>query len=232
MPDIIVDAAGQKGTGRWSAIESQQLGVPATVIEAAVAARSLSSMRDERKAAEPMFNKEDIEFRIPAGPWLNRDLELALFAAKIAAYAQGFDVMASASEEYGWNLPMPEIARIWRAGCIIRSQFLDEITKAFSEKPDVANLIVTPAFSAMVNECLPSLRRIVFIRYGCRPSGTGPRFGSDLFRCLSSGTRHRQPDPGTARLLRRSWFRPPRWPRYPPWPLGQRRGLIRLPVFP
>ena len=161
MPDVIVDAAGQKGTGRWSAIEAQQLAVPATVIEAAVAARCMSAMRGERAAAEPMFNKEELSFGIEAGPWLNRDLELALFAAKIAAYAQGFDVMAAASNEYGWKLPMPEIARIWRAGCIIRSQFLDEITKAFSDTPDVANLIVTPAFSAMVNECMPSLRRIV-----------------------------------------------------------------------
>jgi len=161
MPDVIVDAAGQKGTGRWSAIEAQQLAVPATVIEAAVAARCISAMRGERAAAAPMFNKEELSFGIEAGPWLNRDLELALFAAKIAAYAQGFDVMASASDEYGWKLPMPEIARIWRAGCIIRSQFLDEITTAFSNKPDVANLIVTPAFSEMVNECMPSLRRIV-----------------------------------------------------------------------
>ena len=82
-------------------------------------------------------------------------------AAKIGAYAQGFAVMAEASREFGWSLPMPTIARIWRAGCIIRSQFLDEITKAFTDKPDVPNLIVTPAFSAMVAESLPALRRIV-----------------------------------------------------------------------
>nr|WP_210259860.1 NADP-dependent phosphogluconate dehydrogenase [Martelella sp. HB161492] len=161
MPDVIVDAAGQKGTGRWSVIEAQQLAIPATAIEAAVAARCLSSMRGERKDAEHLFGKNNLEFAIAPGPWLNKDLELALFAAKIAAYAQGFAVMAGASQEYGWKLPMPEIARIWRAGCIIRSQFLDEITKAFTETPDVANLIVTPAFSAMVKESLPSLRRIV-----------------------------------------------------------------------
>ncbi|TPW33546.1 NADP-dependent phosphogluconate dehydrogenase [Martelella alba] len=161
MPDVIVDAAGQKGTGRWSVIEAQQLAIPATAIEAAVAARCLSSMRDERKDAEHLFGKNNLEFAIAPGPWLNKDLELALFAAKIAAYAQGFAVMAGASKEFGWNLPMPEIARIWRAGCIIRSQFLDEITKAFTETPDVPNLIVTPAFSAMVKESLPSLRRIV-----------------------------------------------------------------------
>ena len=89
------------------------------------------------------------------------DLENALLAAKIGAYAQGFAVMAAASAEFGWNLPMPTIARIWRAGCIIRSQFLDEITSAFTKDPDVANLIVTPAFAQMVKDTDAPLRRVV-----------------------------------------------------------------------
>lgn len=161
MVDMILDRAGQKGTGKWSVIEAQQMGVPATAIEAAVAARSLSSMKAEREAAEALFGEPAYAFPLEDGAALLKDLELALFAAKIGAYAQGFAVMAEASREFGWSLPMPTIARIWRAGCIIRSQFLDEITKAFTEKPDVANLIVTPAFSAMVAESLPSLRRIV-----------------------------------------------------------------------
>lgn len=161
LVDMILDRAGQKGTGKWSVIEAQQMGVPATAIEAAVAARSLSSMKAEREAAEALFGAPRYAFPLQVGAELLKDLELALFAAKIAAYAQGFAVMAEASREFGWALPMPTIARIWRAGCIIRSQFLDEITKAFTEQPDVANLIVTPAFSAMVQESLPSLRRIV-----------------------------------------------------------------------
>ncbi|MHA7971036.1 NADP-dependent phosphogluconate dehydrogenase [Rhizobium sp. CAU 1783] len=159
--DVILDRAGQKGTGKWSVIEAQQMGVPATAIEAAVAARSLSSMKAEREAAQAIFGAPDYAFPLEDGAALLKDLELALFAAKIGAYAQGFAVMAEASREFGWSLPMPTIARIWRAGCIIRSQFLDEITKAFTETPDVANLIVTPAFSAMVRESLPALRRIV-----------------------------------------------------------------------
>ncbi|MFN7010860.1 MAG: NADP-dependent phosphogluconate dehydrogenase [Allorhizobium sp.] len=159
--DMILDRAGQKGTGKWSVIEAQQMGVPATAIEAAVAARSLSAMKAEREAAEAIFGAGRSALPLADGPGLMKDLELALFAAKIAAYAQGFAVMAEASRAFGWSLPMPTIARIWRAGCIIRSQFLDEITKAFTEQPDVANLIVTPAFSAMVAESLPSLRRIV-----------------------------------------------------------------------
>jgi 6-phosphogluconate dehydrogenase len=89
------------------------------------------------------------------------DLENALLAAKIGAYAQGFAVMAAASREYGWNLPMPVIAKIWRAGCIIRSEFLDEITSAFTKDPDIANLIVTPAFATMVQETDSALRRVV-----------------------------------------------------------------------
>ena len=161
VPDIILDKAGQKGTGKWSAIESQQMGIPATAIEAAVAARSLSSMKSQREAAEKIFGAPSNNFPIAFGPELIKDLELALFAAKIGAYAQGFAVMAEASKEFGWSLPMPTIARIWRAGCIIRSQFLDEITSAFTRTPDAANLIVTPAFAEMVKESIPSLRRIV-----------------------------------------------------------------------
>ncbi len=159
--DMILDRAGQKGTGKWSVIEAQQMGVPATAIEAAVAARSLSAMKDERVAAEAIFPGGRSRFELPADVALETELELALFAAKIAAYAQGFAVLSSASRAYGWSLPMPTIARIWRAGCIIRSQFLDAITQAFTANPEAANLIVTPAFSAMVRESLPSLRRVV-----------------------------------------------------------------------
>ena len=159
--DVILDKAGQKGTGKWSVIEAQNMGVPATAIEAAVAARSLSSMKAQREAAEAIFGKTPVSFPVAYGQDLVNDLELALFAAKIGAYAQGFAVMAEASREFDWSLPMPTIAKIWRAGCIIRSQFLDEIATAFTAAPDAANLIVTPAFSAMVKESIPALRRIV-----------------------------------------------------------------------
>ncbi len=115
MVDMILDKAGQKGTGKWSAIEAQNMGIPATAIEAAVAARSLSSMKSQREAAEKIFGTQAVSFPIAYGPELNKDLELALFAAKIGAYAQGFAVMAEASREFNWSLPMPTIARIWRA---------------------------------------------------------------------------------------------------------------------
>ena len=161
MVDMILDKAGQKGTGKWSAIEAQNLGIPATAIEAAIAARNLSSMKGQREAAEKIFDGLTNNFPVAYSAEFDKDLELALFAAKIGAYAQGFAVMAEASKEFSWSLPMPVIAKIWRAGCIIRSQFLDEITKALTDKPDAANLIVTPAFSAMVKESIPALRRVV-----------------------------------------------------------------------
>lgn len=160
MVDMIVDRAGQKGTGKWSVIEAQNMGVAATAIEAAVAGRILSSQKSEREAAEKILG-----LPAPADAPKDRevflaDLENALLAAKIGAYAQGFAVMSAASAEFNWNLPMPTIARIWRAGCIIRSQFLDEITSAFTKDPDV-NLIVTPAFADMVKETDGALRRVV-----------------------------------------------------------------------
>jgi len=158
--DIIVDAAGQKGTGRWSAIESQMMGVPATAIEAAVAARSLSAMRDQRALAEARFGLPAQQDR-RSGQEVVADLEKALLAGKIAAYAQGFAVMAAASDEFAWNLPMATIAEIWRAGCIIRSRFLGEIAAAFRDTPDAPNLALTPAFSTMIGETDASLRRIV-----------------------------------------------------------------------
>ncbi|PHR20118.1 MAG: phosphogluconate dehydrogenase (NADP(+)-dependent, decarboxylating) [Hoeflea sp.] len=158
--DIIVDAAGQKGTGRWSVIESQMMGVPATAIEAAVAARSLSAMREQRATAQGRFGIPAQQDRRDQQQIVD-DLEKALLAGKVAAYAQGFAVMAAASQEFGWNLPMATIARIWRAGCIIRSTFLDEIATAFTQDPDVANLALTPAFSKIIEDTDQSLRRVV-----------------------------------------------------------------------
>ena len=162
MVDMILDQAGQKGTGKWSVIEAQNMGVAATAIEAAVAARILSSQKGEREAAEKILGLPAVTpAAIADRQAFIADLESALLAAKIGAYAQGFAVMAAASKEFGWNLPMPTIAKIWRAGCIIRSQFLDEITSAFTRDPHVANLIVTPAFSAMVKDTDGALRRAV-----------------------------------------------------------------------
>ncbi|WP_404864373.1 NADP-dependent phosphogluconate dehydrogenase [Georhizobium sp. MAB10] len=161
LVDQILDSAGQKGTGRWAAIEAQMIGVAATTIESAVAARILSAMKAEREAAEQVFGPiEPLDASIDR-PAIIDQLEQALLAAKIAAYAQGFAVMAGASADHGWDLPLATIARIWRAGCIIRSQFLDEIAATFEAESGTANLLVTPRFSAMMRDASVGLRKIV-----------------------------------------------------------------------
>ena len=160
MVELILDRAGQKGTGKWSVIEAQALGVPATAIEAAVAARVLSSMRDERLAAEKAYGPQATGRLAGDHQALLADLELALFAGKIAAYAQGFAVMDAASREFSWNIPLPTVAKIWRAGCIIRSQFLGTLAEAFAGEK-VANLLMAPAFIEMMKGAHPSLRRVV-----------------------------------------------------------------------
>jgi 6-phosphogluconate dehydrogenase len=156
LVDLIVDRAGQKGTGAWSAIAAQQLGVPATAIEGAVAARSISSRKDERVAAEKVYgkpkeSKSDVSLA---------DLEKALLAGKIVSYAQGFAVMAKMSEEQGWKLPLATIAKIWRAGCIIRSRFLDQMSAAYA-KGGATNLLMVPDFVTIMKDSHPSLRKIV-----------------------------------------------------------------------
>jgi len=156
LVDLILDKAGQKGTGAWSAIAAQQLGVPATAIEGAVAARSISSRKDERVAAEAVYGKPSAA----KGGVDLADLEKALLAGKIVSYAQGFAVMAKASEEMGWNLPLATIAKIWRAGCIIRSRFLDQMSAAYA-KGGAQNLLMVPDFVAIMKDASKSLRKVV-----------------------------------------------------------------------
>jgi 6-phosphogluconate dehydrogenase len=157
LVELILDKAGQKGTGVWSAIAAQQLGVPATAIEGAVAARSISSRKEERVAAEAVYGKRTAGHgrHIDLG-----DLENALLAGKIVSYAQGFAVMAKASEENGWNLPLATIAKIWRAGCIIRSRFLDQMSAAYA-KGGATNLLMVPDFVTIMKDAHKSLRKIV-----------------------------------------------------------------------
>jgi 6-phosphogluconate dehydrogenase len=156
LVELILDKAGQKGTGMWSVIAAQQLGVPATAIEGAVAARSISSRKDERVAAEgvygkPAGNKSDVPLA---------ELEQALLAGKIVSYAQGFAVLAKASEDNGWNLPLATIAKIWRNGCIIRSRFLDQMSAAYA-KGEAVNLLMVPDFVAIMKDAHKSLRKAV-----------------------------------------------------------------------
>jgi 6-phosphogluconate dehydrogenase len=156
--DVIVDAAGQKGTGRWTAIEAQHLGAPITVIEAAVAARNISAKRDERAAAQELFGPSARQI----SGLDDALMEQALICGKILCYAQGFDMIAAASREFAWDLPLPDIARVWRAGCIIRSAMLDDMAAALTDGPD-QNLIFAPFFAAQIKETSDALRKVACI---------------------------------------------------------------------
>jgi len=165
LVEVILDSAGQKGTGRWSAMEAQDLGVPATVIEAAVAARGLSAERDLRKAGAKFFGAPSMTLGDALGDRASAlaTLEAALLAGKIAAYAQGFAVMARASDAWHWHLPLGTVAKIWRAGCIIRSVFLDDIARAYAADRAISNLMLAEPFGAMLKETEASLRRVVSV---------------------------------------------------------------------
>lgn len=154
--DVIVDAAGQKGTGRWTVIEAQNLAAPIPVIEAAVMARNVSSRIEERARGEALYGPAPQRADGP-GPG---DLEQALIAGKILCYAQGFAMMTAAGAEFGWALDMPAIARVWRAGCIIRSAMLNDMARALADDPD-RNLMLAPFFEAHLQRSIPALRRVV-----------------------------------------------------------------------
>lgn len=158
MLDVILDSAGQKGTGRWTAIEALMLGAPATAIEAAVAARSLSAQRDERARGEEIFG--NARTQIEGGEQVIAALHDALLAGKIACYAQGFGLLSIASETYDWALPMPQIAQVWRAGCIIRSDMLDDMAQTLAEAPE-RNLMFGPMFAERMRGAQAGLREIV-----------------------------------------------------------------------
>jgi 6-phosphogluconate dehydrogenase len=159
MVDVILDRAGQKGTGGWAVAAALDLGVPTPTIAEAVAARSLSAAKDERVDAATHLGGPAAD---PPGTALDLDtLRDALLAAKIAAYAQGFALMAAASREHGWGLDLGTIAATWRGGCIIRARFLDWIKDAYEREPALANLMLSPRFVAALARTQRSLRAAV-----------------------------------------------------------------------
>ena len=165
-------------------MEAQDLGVPATVIEAAVAARSLSARKAERVAGEALFGapERNLDGTLGDKDQTLRVLEEALLAGKIAAYAQGFDVMAKASETWNWNLPLGTIARIWRAGCIIRSTFLDDIASAYASMGTISNLMMVEPFTGMLRTSNRSLRGVVAAAALKGIARAGAVLGARLFR--------------------------------------------------
>ncbi len=157
MTDIIVDSAGQKGTGRWTVIEGLKLGQSASTIEAAVGARSWSAGRSARQKGEALFGAEETH---PA-PVLDADLERALLAGRIIAFSQGLSLLKAASDHYEWGVDLARTAEIWRAGCIIRSALLDDIAMAVREGLPEGHLIFAPYFAETLRSALPSMRRVV-----------------------------------------------------------------------
>lgn len=160
--DKILDTAGQKGTGKWTAIASLDEGIPLTLIGEAVFARCLSSMKSERVEASKALGSERKTLKLSAEERADilRDLRKALFAAKIVSYAQGYTLMRSAAKTYGWNLNYGGIALMWRGGCIIRSAFLGKIREAYINNPDLTNLLLDPYFSSVIKDSESGWRRI------------------------------------------------------------------------
>jgi 6-phosphogluconate dehydrogenase len=157
MIDVILDAAGQKGTGRWTVVEALKLGQSASAIEAAVGARGWSAQKDTRVDAESLLEHGTPAETAPS----EADLHDAMLAGRILAHAQGFRVLSKASEEFEWSLDMARIAEIWRAGCIIRSALLDEFADAFRGELPHGHMILAPAMVDRLRATLPGLRRVV-----------------------------------------------------------------------
>ncbi|KAJ3280120.1 6-phosphogluconate dehydrogenase, decarboxylating, partial [Borealophlyctis nickersoniae] len=161
LVEKIRDAAGQKGTGKWTAISALDLGVPVTLISEAVFARALSALKDERVAASKILKgPEGARFSGDKTAFIE-DIRQAVYAAKILSYAQGFMQLREAGKEFKWNLNFGGIALMWRGGCIIRSAFLGDITNAFKTKPDLKNLLLDDFFAKAIHKAQPHYRRVV-----------------------------------------------------------------------
>lgn len=158
MLDMILDRAGQKGTGRWTVIEAQHLAAPIPAIEAAVMARNLSSRLEERRAGEAVFGPAP--HSLPEGSLTLAALEQAMIAGKILCYAQGFALISAASAAFDWPMPLPAIARVWREGCIIRSGMLNDMATALTEDPK-RNLMLAPFFADHLKATHPALRQTI-----------------------------------------------------------------------
>ncbi|MEV4316492.1 NADP-dependent phosphogluconate dehydrogenase [Actinocrispum sp. NPDC049592] len=154
--DIVQDRAEQKGTGRWTVQEALELGIPVTGIAEAVFARSLSSRVEQREALE---STSDVSVSVP--DTLVDDVRAALYASKVVAYAQGFDQIQAASEQYDWDIDRGAMATIWRGGCIIRAVFLNRIREAYEKNPDLPSLLVDDYFKAAVDNAVDAWRRVV-----------------------------------------------------------------------
>lgn len=160
LVDVILDEAANKGTGKWTSQSSLDLGEPLSLITESVFARYISSLKEQRVAASKVLSGPQAQ---PAGDKVQfiEKVRRALYLGKIVSYAQGFSQLRAASDEYNWDLNYGEIAKIFRAGCIIRAQFLQKITDAYAETPAIANLLLAPYFKKIADEYQQALRDVV-----------------------------------------------------------------------
>lgn len=159
LVEKILDTAGQKGTGKWTAVSALDLGIPLTLIGESVFARCLSAQKDMRVEASKVISGPEVDKSIDRKQMIS-DLKDALYGAKIISYAQGYNLMMEAAKEYGWNLNYGGIALMWRGGCIIRSRFLGDIKTAFDTNPTLLNLLLDPHFKEIVEKAQAGWRRV------------------------------------------------------------------------
>jgi len=159
--DVILDKTGQKGTGKWTSIQAIDNGIPASIITESLFARYLSSLKEERVNAENILSGPEMDPQnLDKHLWIEY-IRQALYMGKVCAYAQGFTQYKMTSELYGWDLPLKDIALIFRGGCIIRAEFLNVISQTYQERPDLANLLIAPYFAEKVKEYQIGLRKVV-----------------------------------------------------------------------
>ena len=159
--DVILDQAAQKGTGAWTVQTALDLGVPVTGIAEATFARSTSGSTPQREAARGVLKGEEQTLEIADPKQFVDDLQKALYAAKLVSYSQGFDEIAAGAKEYGWDIDLGAMARIWRGGCIIRARFLNRITEAYERNANLPLLLADEYFTTEIAKCIPAWRRIV-----------------------------------------------------------------------
>jgi 6-phosphogluconate dehydrogenase len=165
LVDLILDAAGQKGTGKWTVTSALDLSVPLTLIAEAVFARCLAAQKDERAAAAGVLRGPEPRFSGDRDGFV-KDVEMALYASKIISYAQGFALLNAMARESGWTINNGAVALMWRGGCIIRSAFLGKIKEAFDRNPGLTNLLVDPYFKGEIERAQPGWRRAVVAGVG------------------------------------------------------------------
>jgi 6-phosphogluconate dehydrogenase len=160
MVDVVLDAAGQKGTGKWTTVAALDMGLPCETIAEAVFARSMSAIKEERVRASSILKGPAEGFAGDAAKFVEA-IRQALYCSKICAYAQGFALMSAASAQFKWNLDLGRIAKIWRGGCIIRARFLQKITEAYARDQKLANLLLDTYFVGAIQKAQPEWRRVV-----------------------------------------------------------------------